>query len=107
MTHFRSLIVGWCALLAGVHLALGAPPPAPPEKPTLGDNVRDAQALAAKIDQSLTAGWDKPPAVPAPLSDDAEFMRRVYLEIAGRTPAVSEVRTFLADPAPDKRQRLV
>ncbi len=44
---------------------------------------------------------------PAPLADDAEFMRRVYLDLAGRIPAVSEAREFLEDQRPDKRTQLV
>ncbi len=44
---------------------------------------------------------------PAPLSDDAEFLRRVYLDLAGRIPTVSQTRAFLADKRSDKRDRLV
>ena len=33
--------------------------------------------------------------------------RRVYLDTIGTLPTVAEVRRFLADPAPDKRRRLV
>ena len=48
-----------------------------------------------------------PRAVAAPLADDDEFLRRVYLDLAGRIPRVSEVRAFLDDKRPDKRRRLV
>jgi hypothetical protein len=44
---------------------------------------------------------------PAPLADDAEFLRRVYLDVAGRIPRVAEVHEFLADNSPDKRLRVV
>ena len=33
-----------------------------------------------------------------PASGDAEFVRRVYLDFAGRIPSVSETRAFLATP---------
>ena len=43
----------------------------------------------------------------AALSDDAEFLRRVYLDLAGRIPAVDEARAFLADTATDKRTKVI
>src|SRR5262249_44042750 len=36
-----------------------------------------------------------------------EFLRRVYLDLAGRIPRVSEVRDFLDDKRADKRAKLV
>src|SRR5262249_25804796 len=35
---------------------------------------------------------------------DAEFFRRVHLDLAGRIPSVTEVRDFLEDDRPDKRR---
>jgi hypothetical protein len=69
--------------------------------------ARDAQALAARIDRLVAAAWEAKGVQPAEPADDAEFLRRVYLDLGGRIPRVAEVRDFLADPAPDKRQRLV
>jgi hypothetical protein len=68
---------------------------------------RDIEALAAKIDAYFLKRWAAAKVEPAPLADDAEFMRRVYLDIVGRIPRVSEARAFLTDQAPDKRRRLV
>ncbi len=41
------------------------------------------------------------------VADDAEFLRRVYLDVAGRIPSVEEARTFLREQRSDKRARLV
>jgi hypothetical protein len=72
--------------------------PAPPD---------DVAVLAAKIDRLIEAGYAANGVKPAPLADDAEFVRRVYLDLAGRIPHVSEVHKFFDDKAPNKRRVLV
>ena len=72
-----------------------------------GDPDREATALAAKIDELIAARWQATGAVPAPPADDAEFIRRVYLDLAGKVPLAGEVRAFLDDTSPEKRRRLV
>ncbi len=67
----------------------------------------DAQKLAAKIDEQIAAAWGPKGVKPAPLADDAEYLRRVYLDLAGRIPRAMEVRDFLDDPNPAKRAELV
>ncbi len=44
---------------------------------------------------------------PSPPCDDAEFIRRAYLDAAGILPTPGETTRFLADPAPDKRAKLI
>ena len=41
------------------------------------------------------------------LTTDAEFLRRVRLDLTGRIPKAADVVAFLADTSPDKRERLV
>ena len=43
----------------------------------------------------------------APLATDLEFLRRLRLDLTGRIPTSTEVREFLADPAPNKRALLI
>jgi hypothetical protein len=63
--------------------------------------------LAARIDQLVADHWGPAKVEAAPLADDAEYLRRVYLDVAGRIPSVAEARAFLDDRAADKRRRLV
>ncbi|HTU17037.1 MAG TPA: DUF1549 and DUF1553 domain-containing protein [Gemmataceae bacterium] len=65
------------------------------------------QDLAKKIDQRLAARWKVESVKPAPLADDAEYLRRVYLDLVGRIPSLAEARAFLDDRKPDKRVWLV
>jgi len=44
---------------------------------------------------------------PAPIAEDAEFLRRVTLDLAGRIPIAEETRAFLADGSTEKRTALV
>src|SRR5262249_44209556 len=44
---------------------------------------------------------------PSPPCTDSEFIRRAYLDAAGILPKPEEVKKFLADPAPDRRSRLI
>ena len=70
--------------------------------PVLHGAGKDVKAVAALIDQRLAAAWDKD-VKPAPVADDAEFFRRLHLDLAGRIPSVTEIRDFLDDDRRDKR----
>lgn len=71
--------------------------------PALRAADKEVAALAAKIDSRVAAAWGKG-IKPAPLADDAEFFRRVHLDLVGRIPSVIEARDFLDDDRPDKRR---
>jgi hypothetical protein len=45
--------------------------------------------------------------LPAAVCSDEEFVRRVHLDVIGLLPSLEETRRFLADPAADKRARLI
>lgn len=64
-----------------------------------------AEPLNTQIDTLIEAkATDVEIASPA---DDAEFLRRVYLDLAGRIPTVTEATSFLEDKADDKRSVLI
>jgi len=63
--------------------------------------------VAKRLDESIEERLQRAKLTPAPLANDAEFLRRVSLDLTGRLPAPEQVRAFLADPAVDKRARLV
>ncbi|MGH9657524.1 MAG: DUF1549 domain-containing protein [Bryobacteraceae bacterium] len=44
---------------------------------------------------------------PAPAATDAEFLRRVSLDVTGRIPSPEQVQSFLADENPNKRAILI
>src|SRR5262245_22838716 len=62
--------------------------------------------LHERIDQAIAAGTPNYEGQAAALASDAEFLRRVSLDLTGTIPTSAEARSFLQDPAPDKRQRL-
>jgi hypothetical protein len=70
-------------------------------------SAKAALELAAKIDRLVAARWEAAKVQPAAPAGDAEFLRRIYLDLVGRIPSVAEARAFLSDTRPDRRQRLV
>lgn len=96
------------SLRALVLLAAGAVPAAGAEPAPMPKPVTDpADALAALIDRHLEKDWEARGIVPAERTDDAEFARRVYLDLIGRAPKAAEARAFIDDPDPNKRAALV
>src|SRR5829696_8141553 len=51
-----------------------------------------ADAIAALIDKHLAADWAARGIKPTAPADDAEFVRRVYLDLIGRAPKAAETR---------------
>ncbi|MFO0947035.1 MAG: DUF1553 domain-containing protein [Planctomycetota bacterium] len=63
--------------------------------------------LRYRIDQSIGFGKPEFDLATAETCSDAEFLRRVHLDLCGRIPSSEQARRFLDDDASDKRQRLV
>ncbi|MGE5192842.1 MAG: DUF1549 domain-containing protein [Deltaproteobacteria bacterium] len=59
------------------------------------------------VDQYVDAALQATGITAAPAADDANFIRRATLDLAGRIPATSEVRSYVQSTEPDKKQKLV
>jgi hypothetical protein len=59
------------------------------------------------IDDLLIAKWKDLGLTPSPLCDDAAFLRRLYLDAIGTLPTPDEIKSFLADRSPDKRDKAI
>lgn len=71
------------------------------------DGKHTPKEVAAAIDQHLNKGLATAKLKAVPRSDDAEFLRRVYLDLTGRVPTAEQAVAFLDGKAPDKRARLI
>jgi hypothetical protein len=95
--------------------ACSAPPPAPHPPPSASvagtpspaPAAVDAGLTSAALDDALGEAWKKAGITPAPLADDATFLRRVSLDLHGVIPTEEEVNAFLADTSPQKRAVLI
>ena len=74
------------------------------------DQTVDPQQFAEKyneIDEHVFARLQTLHIPPAPLCDDATYIRRAFVDTIGLLPTPAEIRSFLADSRSDKRAKLV
>ena len=65
------------------------------------------EPLRQTIDRLLSDAWQREKLTPTPLSSDAEFLRRVSLDLLGVIPSIDETTAFLNDAAPNKRETVI
>ncbi len=66
-----------------------------------------AATLAGKIDQHIDSRLAQEKIPASPLADDAEFLRRVFLDLTGHIPTAEQARGFLDKTDPCKRAKLI
>ena len=100
---FAGLGLAQAALIAGV-IAQGSDVdrPARPAGPRV-----DSSAITRLIDERIDGTDAKAGASAASIADDSEFLRRVYLDLAGVIPPADKVAAFLADKDPAKRAKVI
>jgi hypothetical protein len=67
----------------------------------------DERPLRAVIDADVRAAQQREKVAAPARADDATFLRRIYLDLAGTIPTHDEVKSFLADAEPAKRAKLI
>ena len=67
----------------------------------------DAIGRAKEIDALVLSKLEQQKLPPNARATDEVFLRRVYLDTVGRIPSLKETQAFLADPAADKRVKLI
>ena len=70
------------------------------------DRLSEAQ-LVRSVDRLIQKNLDAKGLKPNPDISDEVFVRRAYLDIAGRTPTLAEYRVFIKSKDADKRNRLI
>src|SRR5262249_30759778 len=82
-------------------------PPPKPEPPVKPRKPRDPGPVAAFVDRELDRELARRKLRSSAQADDAEFLRRVTLDLTGRIPTLRRTLAFLESRDPHKRTRLV
>ncbi len=73
----------------------------------LGAPISESVPSNNFIDDFVFANLSELGVPPSPVCDDATFLRRVFLDIAGRLPSEEDSREYMTSDAPDKRDQLI
>ena len=66
-----------------------------------------SDVLLDYINGQLRQGWEDNEVTPSAVADDAEWLRRVYLDVVGHIPSAEQVRSFSADKDKSKRSKVI
>lgn len=73
----------------------------------LGAPVGNLPKPANFIDELVFKSWQELGLPPSNVCDDATFLRRVTIDIAGRLPTLDETKAFLASTGVDRHEKVV
>lgn len=71
------------------------------------DKQHPPREVAVAIDEHINRFLTSAELEPSPLSDDVEFLRRVFLDLTGRVPTAAQAAEFLDGDDRDKRAKLI
>ena len=66
-----------------------------------------SSAMTARVDQLVEQLWKEKDITPVGQTNDEAFLRRVYLDVIGRVPTISEYDQFFELEAPTRRSQLI
>ena len=109
--RLRAQVVSWTAWMGPLALAavamVSAAHGGDGDAAARSPRVRTPSDVARDIDAALERAWKAHGLTPAAPCTDAEFLRRVHLDLVGTIPSAEQVEAFLADTAEGRRSRLV
>lgn len=73
----------------------------------LGADIPSLPPAKSFIDEAVFGKLKVLGIPPSPVADDATFLRRVSIDVTGTLPTEEQVRAFLADTDPAKRDKLI
>src|SRR5262245_15136355 len=80
----------------------------PTAKAPSGPSIPDyGIAQVRRINEQIRTVWEDSKLRPSPAATDNEWCRRLYLDLLGRVPSVTELREFLTSRESNKKVKLV
>jgi hypothetical protein len=105
----RGFAVGLCAVISAwsvVAQAQNDPAAKAPEAKAPGASDYGIPQVR-RINEEIRKVWEDNKLRPAPPATDGEWCRRVYLDVLGRIPSVTELREFLSAKDANRKAKLV
>ncbi len=92
----KFVFLGYLTLLAVLSLVLA-----------LNADSGESRLSSGDIDRMIMSKWSENKLEPSAKSSDEDFLRRLFLDVSGRTPNAEEVKSFLNDNSKDKRGKKI